>query len=97
MHETTQKLVTDVKTVAADARELIAATADRTAEHVSVAREKASAGLANVFMKTQVALDEARAHARAANDYVHDSPWGLIAAAAVLGALIGFVAARRTG
>jgi ElaB/YqjD/DUF883 family membrane-anchored ribosome-binding protein len=95
MHEATQRLVTDVKTVAADARELIAATADQTAEHISVARDKASARLADVSMKAQMALDQARTRVRAADDYVHDSPWAFIGAAALLGALVGFIVSRR--
>ena len=95
MHEATQRLVTDVKTVAADARELIAATADQTAEQIAAARDRASASLAHVCRKAQVALDGARTRVRAADRYAHDSPWGLIGAAAVLGAFVGFVVSRR--
>ena len=99
MNDATQKLVTDVKTVAADMRELITATAEQSAEGIASGREKARATLANVqagiSAAQRAAVQKACGTARAADDYVHDSPWPFIGAAVLVGAAIGFVLGRR--
>ena len=43
----------------------------------------------------QSAWDKTRNTARAADDYVHDSPWRLIGAAALVAAAVGYVLGRR--
>jgi ElaB/YqjD/DUF883 family membrane-anchored ribosome-binding protein len=43
----------------------------------------------------QSASDKARITARAADHYVHDSPWSLIGAAALVAAALGYVLGRR--
>ena len=43
----------------------------------------------------QQAADQARDAARAANRYAHDEPWRLASAALAVGALVGFLLARR--
>jgi len=43
----------------------------------------------------QLSWDRTRNTARAADDYVHDSPWRLIGAAALVAAEVGYVLGRR--
>lgn len=99
MNETTQKLARDVDSVAADARELIVTGAERVADGVTSAREKTRATIAEVQTKIsgakQAAVDKMHEGARAADDYVHASPWASIGAAALIGAVIGFILGRR--
>jgi ElaB/YqjD/DUF883 family membrane-anchored ribosome-binding protein len=61
--------------------------------------QEASERLTGFGRKTQAvaesALNEARNTARAADDYVHDSPWPLIGAAALVAAALGYVLGRR--
>lgn len=99
MNAPTEKLVADMKAVAGDMRELIALTADQSADTIVSARRKAKAALA--------AMEERLAHARTAaiegthqavtqaDDYVHESPWAAIAGAALAAFLVGFLAGRR--
>jgi ElaB/YqjD/DUF883 family membrane-anchored ribosome-binding protein len=60
---------------------------------------KASETLTGFGRKTQAMADsawnKARNTARAADDYVHDSPWRLIGAAALVAAAVGYVLGRR--
>jgi ElaB/YqjD/DUF883 family membrane-anchored ribosome-binding protein len=99
MNETTQKLAKDMKSVAADTRELVTAGAECMADSVVSAREKTRMALADIQAKIsdakQVAVDEVRAKARAADDYVHDSPWVSLGMAAVVGIAVGFLLGRR--
>jgi ElaB/YqjD/DUF883 family membrane-anchored ribosome-binding protein len=99
MNETTQKLARDMESVAADARELIVTGAERVADSVTSAREKTRATIADMQTKLseakQAAVDKVQEGARAADDYVHDSPWASIGAAALIGAVIGFILGRR--
>jgi ElaB/YqjD/DUF883 family membrane-anchored ribosome-binding protein len=99
MNETTQKLAKDVKSVAADTRELMTASAECVADSIVSAREKTRMALADIqeklFDAKQVAVDEVRAKARAADDYVHHSPWVSLGMAALVGVAVGFLLGRR--
>jgi len=99
MNPASHKLATDVKAVAGDVRELVQATAERSAESIVSAREKVLGTLASlqacISAAPHAAMDKARATARATDDYVHDAPWPIIGAAALVGAAIGFLLARR--
>jgi ElaB/YqjD/DUF883 family membrane-anchored ribosome-binding protein len=61
--------------------------------------EKAAQTLSEVARQTEVlthsAWRNARAAARAADQYVHRSPWALIGAAALVAAAVGYVFGRR--
>ena len=96
---TVQKLMDDLKAVAADAEALLAATASDASERVRNARQRASESLDKA--RTRLAAievelkDRATAAAREVDRYVHENPWPAIAAAAGIGALIGLLLARR--
>lgn len=61
--------------------------------------DKARETLAGIGRKSQAmaqsAWDRARIRARATDDYLHDSPWTLIGAAALVAAAVGYVLGRR--
>jgi len=99
MNETTEKPGRNTKSIAADACELVMATTERMTDSVASAREKTRAALAGIQTKIsgakQVAVDEVRTRARAADDYVHDSPWKSLGVAALVGLAIGLLLGRR--
>jgi len=93
------KLVADLKTVVADAEELLAATAQSTGEKMVELRERLEENLRNVRYRladAEAALRErTREVARATDHYVHEHPWKAIGVAAGVGLLIGLLIGRR--
>lgn len=93
------KLVADLKAVVADAEELLRATANQTGERVTAARARATESLnlaKERLAEAQVtAVENARAAARATDDYVHENPWRAMGVAAVVGLLLGAVISHR--
>lgn len=89
----------DIKTVIVDGEDLIKAAANVTGASLAAAREKIdeklnSAGAA-LIGASRPTLDKAKSIAAAANGYVRDNPWNVIGVAAAVGALLGFLLARR--
>ena len=103
MNAPAEKLVEDMKTLAADVRAIVALTADQTSDKIAEARDNARDALArveNTIASAQAAAARrARKTAHAAADYAHDHPaqvaLGTLAAALALGALVAYVARRR--
>jgi len=95
----TDKLVSDLKVVIADAEELLRATASTAGEKVSAARAKMedSVRVAKVKLaQTQdVMVDQAKAAAQATDDYVHTHPWKAVGFAAAIGVILGMLMSRR--
>jgi ElaB/YqjD/DUF883 family membrane-anchored ribosome-binding protein len=93
------QLAADMKAVIADAEELLKATAGVAGEKVGEARARAEETLRTLKTRLadldDVAVARARQAARAADDYVHEHPWGAIGIAAVAGLLVGVLVARR--
>jgi len=93
------KMANDIKTVITDGQDLLKAAANVSSSGLAVAREKfdetLSSARARLVDASRPAVDQARRTAAAANDYVHESPWTVIGVAVAVGALIGFLAARR--
>jgi ElaB/YqjD/DUF883 family membrane-anchored ribosome-binding protein len=96
---TVDKLMEDLKAVAASAEALLAATASDMSERVRDARKRASESLdkarARLDGLEEELKDRASAAAHEVDRYVHDNPWPAIAAAAGIGALLGLLLARR--
>ena len=82
-------------TLAEDASALIAATSDVAGEKVADARKRLSAALDHTKEIAGRMRDRAVAGAKAADDAVHEHPYQAIAIGVGIGALIGFLAARR--
>ena len=96
---TVDKLIEDLKSVAASAEALLAATASDASERVRDARKRASESLdkarARIDGLEEDLKDRASAAAREVDRYVHENPWPAIAAAAGIGALLGLLLGRR--
>ena len=95
MNKQTQATSNDMGTLAEDARALIAATADVAGEKVGEARERLAAALERSKEIYGCVREKAVEGAKAADEAVHDHPYEAIGIAFGVGALIGFLAARR--
>lgn len=93
------KVANDIKTVIADGEALLKAAVNVSGTGLAVAREKFDEKLSSARTRlvdaSRPAVEKARRTATAANGYVHDNPWTVIGVVAAVGALIGFLAARR--
>ena len=90
MSKQIQKTGSDLGSLAEDAQALMAATADVAGEKVGEARKRLAAALEN-------ARDKAVRGAKAVDEAVHEHPYQAIAIGMGVGALIGYVLARRCG
>ena len=95
MHKRTQVIGNDVGTLAEDARALMAATADVAGEKVGEARKRLAAALDSAKEIAGRVRDRAVEGAKAADEAVHEHPYQAIGIAFGVGALIGYLAARR--
>ena len=85
----------DMGTLAEDARALMAATADVAGEKVSEARKRLAAALDSgkkIFGRVK---EKAVEGAKATDEVVHEHPYEAIGIAFGVGALIGYLVARR--
>jgi ElaB/YqjD/DUF883 family membrane-anchored ribosome-binding protein len=97
--EARDQLVTDMKTVIADAEELLKATAGAAGDRVSAARARAEETLRSARQKLaqidDVVIGHAKDAARATDDYVRANPWGAVGVAALAGLLVGVLISSR--
>jgi ElaB/YqjD/DUF883 family membrane-anchored ribosome-binding protein len=94
-----QKLVADIKTVIADAEDILHATADQAGEKVASLRARIEERLRGARVRLSEAeatlVAKTRAAARATDTYVHESPWTAVGIAAGVGLLVGLIIGRR--
>lgn len=94
-----EKLVSDIRAVIADAEEILKATADQTGEKIANLRVRIQDRLLGARIRLDAAeaalIDKTRAAARAADDYVHESPWQAVGIGVGVGFLLGIVLGRR--
>ena len=83
-------------TLAEDARNLMTATADVAGEKVGEARKRLAAALENGQEIYGRVRDKAIEGARAADEAVRENPYQAIGIAFGVGALIGYLVARRS-
>ncbi len=95
MNKETQAIKDDMGQLAEDARALMAATADVAGEKVGQARERLAAALERGRKIYGKVRDKAVEGAKAADEAVHEHPYQAIAIGIGVGALIGFLIARR--
>lgn len=95
MNEQTQATDNDLGTLAEDARALMAATADVAGEKVGEARKRLAAALENSRQIFGRVRDKAVEGAKVADQTVRENPYQAIAIALGVGAVIGYLAARR--
>jgi len=94
-HATENDTENDLGTLAEDARALMAATADVAGEKVGEARKRLAAALESGKQIYGRVREKAVEGAKAADQTVRENPYQAIAIALGVGALIGFVVARR--
>ncbi len=94
-----EKLMGDLRTVMADAEELLKATASQTGERIVAIRARAEESLkaakARLLEQEAVALAKTKEAAKAADEYVRANPWTAVGIAALAGLILGILAARR--
>ncbi|MEO7105674.1 MAG: DUF883 family protein [Rhodoferax sp.] len=94
-----EKLVNDIRAVIIDAEDILKATADQTGEKIASLRVRIQDRLLGARIRLDAAeaalMDKTRAAARAADDYVHESPWQAVGIGAGVGFLLGLLLARR--
>jgi ElaB/YqjD/DUF883 family membrane-anchored ribosome-binding protein len=88
MNEHTQAIANDLGSLAEDARALMAATADVAGEKVGEARKRLAAAL-------RCAKDKGVQGAKAVDEVVREHPYQAIAIGVGVGAMIGYILARR--
>ena len=93
------KLMADLRVVINDAEELLRLGAEQTGAMATEWRGRVEARLAqakaSLVALQETAVEKAKAAGHAADDFVHDSPWAAIGAAAGIGLLIGLLIGRR--
>jgi ElaB/YqjD/DUF883 family membrane-anchored ribosome-binding protein len=95
MNKQTKAESADMSTLAEDARALMAATADVAGEKVSEARKRLAAALESGKELYGRVRDKAVEGAKAADEAVHEHPYQAIGIAFAVGALAGYLIARR--
>ena len=95
MNQETHAVSNDLGQLAQDAQALMAATADVAGDKVSAARKRLAAALDRAKEIGGCVRDKAVAGAKAADAAVHEHPYQAIAIGVGVGALLGFLLARR--
>ena len=95
MSKETQAISNDMGQLADDARALMAATSDVAGEKVVEARKRLAAALESGKEIYGRVRDKAVAGAKVADQTVRDNPYQAIAIGVGVGALIGYLVARR--
>jgi ElaB/YqjD/DUF883 family membrane-anchored ribosome-binding protein len=96
---TADKVMADLRVLAADMEQLLKATASQTGRRVAQVRAKAEESLkvakARVADLQGVALAKTRAAGRVTDEYVRANPWQAVAICAVAGLVLGLLLSRR--
>jgi ElaB/YqjD/DUF883 family membrane-anchored ribosome-binding protein len=95
MSKHTQTTSTDMGALAEDARALMTATADVAGEKVGEARKRLATALERAKEIAADVRDKAVAGAKATDEAVHEHPYQAIAIGVGVGAILGYIIARR--
>ncbi len=95
MNTPTQDIGNDLGTIAEDARALMTATADVAGEKVAEARKRLTVALERAKEIAGRVRAKAVEGAKAADEAVHEHPYQAIAIGVGVGALVGYLVARR--
>ncbi len=94
-----EKLMADLRTVVADAEQLLKLTADEVGDGAAGLRERLQERLMEsrhrLLDLQAAATEKAKAAGHAADDYVHEHPWKSVAIGAGVGMIIGMLIGRR--
>ena len=97
MSKQNEILDNDMNELAEEASGLMAATADVVGDKVSAARERLHAALERGKVIANRVREQAVAGAQVTNEAIHAHPYRAIAVGVGLGALLGYLIARRCG
>jgi ElaB/YqjD/DUF883 family membrane-anchored ribosome-binding protein len=90
----------EVRNLIADVEDLIARLADLNDSDVATLRDKVRSTVESAKESladgTATLRRRAREAAGSADDYVHESPWAAVGLAALVGAVVGILVARRS-
>lgn len=90
----------EIKSLIADVEELVARIADLKDADVARVRNKVLRAVGNAKETLAESADDLRRQAQrvatTADDYVHDNPWQAVGIAALVGAVVGILATRRS-
>lgn len=96
---TKEKLAEDLRTVIADAEELLRATAGQAGEKFAATRQKVQDSIerarAELSDVEELLVDQGKEAARVADEYVRAHPWQSVGIAAGIGIIIGLLVSRR--
>jgi ElaB/YqjD/DUF883 family membrane-anchored ribosome-binding protein len=95
MNKETSATSNDIDSLAEDARELMTATADVAGEKVSAARKRLAAALERAREIAGRVREKAVEGAKATDKAVHEHPYQAIAIGVGVGAILGYLIARR--
>ena len=95
MSKETQAITNDMSQLADDARALMAATADVAGEKVGEARKRLAAALESGKEIYGRVKDKAIEGAKATDTVIRDNPYQAIAIGVGVGAILGYLIARR--
>ena len=95
MNQPNQTTSNDPGTLAEDARELMAATADVAGEKVGEARKRLAAALERGKVIAGNVRDKAVAGAKVTDQAIRENPYQAVAVGIGVGALVGYLIARR--
>ena len=95
MNKQTQATGHDVGQLAEDARALMAATADVAGKKVGEARKRLAAALESAKAIAGRVRDKAVEGAKATDEAVHEHPYKAMGIALGVGAILGYIFARR--
>jgi ElaB/YqjD/DUF883 family membrane-anchored ribosome-binding protein len=95
MNKETQAISNDVGQLADDARALLTATADVAGEKVGEARKRLAAALERAKEIGSRLREKAVEGAKVADEAVHEHPYQAIAIGVGVGAVLGYLIARR--
>lgn len=93
------KLLADMRTVVADAEDLLRLSASEASEDTRALRERLQTNLNQARHKLadlqDAATEKIKVAGRAADDFVHENPWRSIAIGTGVGLLVGMLIGRR--
>ena len=95
MNQEIKAVTNDLGTLAADARELLTATADVAGEKVGAARKRLAVALESAKHIAANVRDKAVAGAKVTDQTIRANPYQAIAIGVGVGAILGFLIARR--
>ena len=91
---------TEIKNLIADVEDLVARIADLKDADVARVRSRVMQAVdsakESITDRAETLRRQAQRAATTADDYVHDSPWQAVGIAALVGAVVGILATRRS-